>query len=57
MRQAHADLPIIVYCSKDTLASYGTEAEAAGARFITTSGTSLLAAVDKLLHEQQGAGS
>lgn len=57
VRQAHADLPIIVYCSKDTLASYGTEAEAAGARFITTSGTSLLAAVNKLLHEQQGAGS
>ena len=56
VRQAHAALPIIVYCSKDTVASYGTEAEAAGARFITTSGTSLLAAVNKLLHEERAAG-
>ncbi|MGK5080035.1 response regulator [Janthinobacterium sp. HLX7-2] len=46
---AQPELPIIVYCSKDTIASYGTEAEAAGARFITTSGTSLLASVNKLL--------
>ena len=57
VRQAHAALPIIVYCSKDTVASYGTEAEAAGARFITTSGTSLLAAVNKLLHEERAAGA
>ena len=56
VRQAHAALPIIVYCSKDTVASYGTEAEAAGARFITTSGTSLLASVNKLLHEGRGDG-
>lgn len=51
VRQVQPALPIIVYCSKDTVASYGTEAEAAGARFITTSGTSLLAAINKLLHE------
>ena len=53
VRLAQPALPIIVYCSKDTLASYGTEAEAAGARFITTSGTSLLASVNKLLHEER----
>jgi len=29
VRQAQPDLPIVVYCSKDTVASYGTEAEAA----------------------------
>ncbi|MEG1050782.1 MAG: response regulator [Janthinobacterium sp.] len=56
VRQAQPALPIIVYCSKDTLASYGTEAEAAGARFITTSGTSLLAAVNQLLHEGREDG-
>ncbi|MGF6116237.1 CheY-like chemotaxis protein/uncharacterized integral membrane protein [Janthinobacterium lividum] len=56
VRQAQPALPIIVYCSKDTVASYGTEAEAAGARFITTSGTSLLAAVNKLLHEERQDG-
>lgn len=56
VRQAQPALPIIVYCSKDTLASYGTEAESAGARFITTSGTSLLAAVNKLLHERCADG-
>ena len=50
VRQAMPDLPVIVYCSKDTVASYGKEAEAAGARFITASGTSLLAAVNKLIH-------
>lgn len=54
VRQAQPALPIIVYCNKDTLASYGTEAQAAGARFITTSGTSLLASVNKLIHEQRG---
>ena len=53
VRQAQPALPIVVYCSKDTVASYGTEAQAAGARFITTSGTSLLAAVNKLLHEER----
>ena len=57
VRQAQPALPIIVYCSKDTVASYGTEAEAAGARFITTSGTSLLASVNKLLHEERGDGA
>ena len=51
VRQTLPELPIVVYCSKDTVASYGTEAQAAGARFITTSGTSLLAAINKLLHE------
>jgi len=51
VHQAKPDLPIIVYCSKDTVASYGQQAEAAGARFITTSGTSLLAAVRKLVEE------
>lgn|GEM_PF-1692630 len=56
VRQAQPALPIIVYCSKDTVASFGVEAEAAGARFITTSGTSLLAAVNKLLHEERGDG-
>lgn len=56
VRQARPELPIVVYCSKDTVASYGTEAEAAGARFITTSGTSLLASVNKLLHEGRGDG-
>lgn len=54
VRQALPELPIVVYCSKDTVASYGTEAETAGARFITTSGTSLLASVNKLLHEGPG---
>ena len=49
VRQAMPDLPVIVYCSKDTVSSYGKEAEAAGARFITASGTSLLAAVNKLI--------
>lgn len=49
VRQAMPDLPILVYCSKDTAASYGKEAEAAGARFITTSGTSLLAQVNRLV--------
>lgn len=49
VRVAQPELPIIVYCSKDTVASYGKEAEAAGARFITTSGTSLLAAVHQLI--------
>lgn len=49
VRQAMPDLPVIVYCSKDTVASYGKEAEAAGARFITASGTSLLAAVNQLI--------
>ena len=53
VRQAQPGLPIVVYCSKDTIASYGTAAEAAGARFITTSGTSLLASVNKLLHEER----
>ncbi|MCM2564585.1 MULTISPECIES: response regulator [Janthinobacterium] len=57
VQQAQPGLPIIVYCSKDTIASYGTEAEAAGARFITTSGTSLLASVNKLLHEERGDGA
>ena len=57
MRQLHAGLPIIVYCNKDTIASYGTEAEEAGARFITTSGTSLLASVNKLLHEERQDGA
>jgi CheY-like chemotaxis protein len=47
------DLPVIVYCSKDTVASYGKEAEAAGARFITASGTSLLAAVNRLIREER----
>ena len=56
VRQVQPELPIIVYCSKDTVASYGTEAEAAGARVITTSGTSLLAAINKLLHEGRGDG-
>ena len=56
VRQAQPALPIIVYCSKDTVASYGTAAEAAGARFITTSGTSLLAAVNKLVHEDRQNG-
>ena len=49
VRQAMPELPILVYCSKDTAASYGKEAEAAGARFITTSGTSLLAQVNQLV--------
>lgn len=49
--QAHPGLPIVVYCSKDTVASYGQQAEEAGARFITTSGTSLLAAVNKLINQ------
>ncbi|MGK5047187.1 response regulator [Janthinobacterium sp. GB4P2] len=53
VRQVQPELPIIVYCSKDTVASYGVEAQAAGARFITTSGTSLLASVNKLLHEER----
>lgn len=53
VHQAQPQLPIIVYCSKDTVASYGAAAEAAGARFITTSGTSLLASVNKLLHEER----
>ena len=57
VRQALPTLAIIVYCSKDTVASYGTQAQAAGARFITTSGTSLLAAVNKLLHEEQEDGT
>ncbi|MGK5055723.1 response regulator [Janthinobacterium sp. LB2P49] len=56
VRQALPALPIVVYCSKDTVASYGVEAEAAGAHFITTSGTSLLAAVNKLLHEERRDG-
>ena len=51
VHQAKPELPIIVYCSKDTVASYGQAAEAAGARFITASGTSLLAAVRKLVEE------
>ncbi len=51
VRQVQPELPIIVYCSKDTLANYGTQAEMAGARFITTSGTSLLASVNQLLHQ------
>ena len=50
VRQAMPELPILVYCNKDTMASYGKQAEAAGARFVTTSGTSLLAAVNKLIH-------
>lgn len=50
---AQPDLPVIVYCSKDTMTSYGKQAEAAGARFITTSGTSLLAAVNKMIHEER----
>lgn len=53
VRQAMPELPVIVYCSKDTVASYGKEAEAAGARFITASGTSLLAAVNQLIHEKR----
>ena len=57
VRQTLPELPIVVYCSKDTVASYGTEAQAAGARFITTSGTSLLAAINKLLHEQREDGA
>ena len=57
VRQVQPALPIVVYCSKDTVASYGTEAEAAGARFITTSGTSLLASVNKLLHEEREDGA
>ena len=56
VRQAQPTLPIVVYCSKDTVASYGTEAEAAGARFITTSGTSLLATVNKLVQEERQDG-
>ncbi|WP_300759798.1 response regulator [Janthinobacterium sp.] len=48
-RQLKPELPVIIYCNKDTAALYSTEAEAAGARFITTSGTSLLAAINKLL--------
>ena len=57
VRQTLPELPIVVYCSKDTVASYGTEAQAAGARFITTSGTSLLATVNKLLHEERQDGA
>lgn len=53
VRQAMPELPVIVYCSKDTVASYGKEAEAAGARFITASGTSLLAAVNRLIREER----
>ena len=56
VRQVQPELPIVVYCSKDTVASYGTEAQAAGARFITTSGTSLLASVNKLLNEERQDG-
>ncbi|WP_219115812.1 response regulator [Janthinobacterium sp. UMAB-56] len=56
VRKVQPELPIVVYCSKDTVASFGTEAQAAGARFITTSGTSLLAAVNKLLHEARQDG-
>ncbi|MFM2088322.1 MAG: hypothetical protein RLZZ237_3191 [Pseudomonadota bacterium] len=48
-RQLKPELPVIIYCNKDTAALYSTEAAAAGARFITTSGTSLLAAINKLL--------
>lgn len=48
-RQLKPELPVIIYCNKDTAALYSSEAEAAGARFVTTSGTSLLAAVSKLL--------
>ena len=51
VRQAMPELPVIVYCSKDTIASHGKEAEAAGARFVTTSGTSLLAEVSRLVRE------
>ena len=56
VRQAMPALPIVVYCSKDTVASYGAQAQEAGARFITTSGTSLLASVNKLLHEERDDG-
>ncbi|OBV38861.1 response regulator [Janthinobacterium psychrotolerans] len=53
MKLALPELPILVYCSKDTAASYGREAEAAGARLITTSGTSLLAEVNRLVREER----
>ncbi|MGK5026113.1 response regulator [Janthinobacterium sp. RB2R34] len=53
VRLAMPDLPIVVYCSKDTATSYGKQAEAAGARFITSSGTSLLAQVNRLLREER----
>lgn len=49
VRQLHPSLPIIVYCSKNTAVTYGQQAEAAGANFITSSGTSLLANVNKLV--------
>jgi len=49
VRQLYPSLPIIVYCSKDTALTYGQQAEAAGANFITSSGTSLLANVNKLV--------
>lgn len=49
VRQLTPSMPIIVYCSKDTAVTYGQQAEAAGANFITTSGTSLLASVNKLM--------
>ncbi|WP_193315661.1 response regulator [Janthinobacterium aquaticum] len=52
VRQLTPSMPIIVYCSKDTAVTYGQQAEAAGANFITTSGISLLANVSKLVRGQ-----
>jgi len=51
VRQLTPSMPIIVYCSKDTAVTYGQQAEAAGANFITTSGISLLAHVNKLVRQ------
>lgn len=51
VRHLTPSMPIIVYCSKDTAVTYGQQAEAAGANFITTSGTSLLAHVNKLVRQ------
>lgn len=48
------ELQIVVYCSRTTAKLYGQDAENAGARVVTSSGTTLLATVRRILDATDG---
>lgn len=48
-KELNPDLQIVVYCSRRMATLFGGEAEAAGVRLVTTSGTALLGVVSRIL--------
>ena len=51
VRQVHPDIPFIIFCGSRNAANNGAAAKAAGVRLVTSSGTRLIAALEKLLSE------